>query len=127
MDRPHPPRQARKRFGQNFLHDERIIARIVRAIAPKVGETLVEIGPGLGALTAPLLAVAHVLHEIELDRDVIPHLQTQSADQGELHEHQLDALKFNFAALADGERSLRIVGKHPYTISPPQMYPLLPK
>jgi len=125
MNQPHPPHQARKRFGQNFLHDERIIARIVRAIAPKVGETLVEIGPGLGALTAPLLAVAHVLHVIELDRDVIPHLQTQCADQGELHVHQIDALKFNFAALADGERSLRIVGNLPYNISTPLMFHLL--
>lgn len=125
MNASSPPHQARKRFGQNFLHDAQVIAHIVRAISPKPGETLVEIGPGLGALTAPLLAAAHTLHVIELDRDVIPHLQTHCAGQGELQVHQIDALKFDFAELARGERSLRIVGNLPYNISTPLMFHLL--
>ena len=125
MNASPPPHRARKRFGQNFLHDERIIARIVRAIAPIPDTTLVEIGPGLGALTAPLLAAARSVHVIELDRDVIPHLEAHCAGQGELHVHRLDALKFDFAELARGARSLRIVGNLPYNISTPLMFHLL--
>ena len=117
--------RARKRFGQNFLHDEAVIDRILRAIAPRPGQTLVEIGPGLGALTVPLLETAHTLHVVELDRDVIPHLQQSCAGKGELHVHQLDALKFDFASLAHGEDSLRVVGNLPYNISTPLLFHLL--
>lgn len=120
-----PPHQARKRFGQNFLHDERVIARIVRAVAPRPGEMLVEIGPGLGALTAPLLEAAHTLHVIELDRDVVPHLEGHCAGKGELHVHQIDALKFDFAALAADAHRLRVVGNLPYNISTPLLFHLL--
>lgn len=119
------PYQARKRFGQNFLHDAHIIDRIVRAIAPKPQQTLVEIGPGLGAITEPLLEAAHTLHVIELDRDVIPHLQTQCMGKGELHIHAMDALKFDFSSLAHGERNLRVVGNLPYNISTPLMFHLM--
>lgn len=119
------PHQARKRFGQNFLHDAHVIERIVRAVAPQPGQTLVEIGPGLGAITAPLLEAAHNLHVIELDRDVIPHLQQHCAGRGELRIHQIDALKFDFAALAHGEHTLRVVGNLPYNISTPLMFHLL--
>ena len=125
MDNDDAPHQARKRFGQNFLHDAQVIERIVRVIAPKPAQTVVEIGPGLGALTAPLLAAAHTLHVIELDRDVIPHLERHCAGKGELHIHQMDALKFDFAALAAGAHSLRVVGNLPYNISTPLMFHLL--
>lgn len=119
------PHQARKRFGQNFLHDTRVIERIVRAIAPLPGQRLVEIGPGLGALTGPLLDATHALDVVELDRDVIPHLQKHCAGRGELHVHAVDALKFDFASLAKGERSLRVVGNLPYNITTPLLFHLL--
>ncbi len=125
MNNSGTPHQARKRFGQNFLHDAHVIERIVRAIAPQPEQTLVEIGPGLGAITAPLLEAAHKLHVIELDRDVIPHLQAHCAGRGELHIHQIDALKFDFAELAGGGRTLRVVGNLPYNISTPLMFHLL--
>src|SRR4051812_28115252 len=76
-NRPPMKHQARKRFGQNFLIDEAAIAAIVAAINPLAGETLVEIGPGLGALTRPLLAAAGKLHAIEIDRDLAQVLQQQ--------------------------------------------------
>src|SRR3569832_1464817 len=125
MDIDDAPHQARKRFGQKFLHDAQEIERIVRVIAPKPAQTLVEIGPGLGALTAPLLAAAHTLHVIELDRDVIPHLERHCAGKGDLHIHQMDALKFDFARLAAEAHSLRVVGNLPYNISTPLMFHLL--
>src|SRR3569623_170156 len=125
MDNDDAPHQARKRFGLNFLHDAQVSERSVRVIAPKPAQTLVESGPGLGALTAPLPAAAHTLHVIELDRDVIPHLERHCAGKGDLHIHQMDALKFDFAALAAGAHSLRVVGNLPYNISTPLMFHLL--
>ena len=115
----------RKRFGQNFLHDPGVIRGIVAAIHPKSGERLVEIGPGLGALTAPLLEALGELDVIELDRDLIPHLQHLFADAGELRIHNTDALKFDFCSLvAEGER-LRVAGNLPYNISTPLIFHLL--
>ena len=116
--------RARKRFGQNFLHDARVIDRIVRAIHPKAGEHLIEIGPGLGALTLPLLQAAGRLEVVELDRDLIPKLEQQCAGQGELIIHSADALKFDFCALAAGGR-LRLAGNLPYNISTPLIFHLL--
>ena len=116
--------KARKRFGQNFLHDRHVIDRIVRAIHPKAGERLVEIGPGLGALTQPLLQAAGKLDVVELDRDLIPKLEQLCAGQGELVIHSADALKFDFCALAAGGK-LRLAGNLPYNISTPLIFHLL--
>lgn len=116
--------RARKRFGQNFLHDPQVIDRIVRAIRPHPGESLVEIGPGLGALTAPLLAAAGALHVIELDRDVVPLLERRCAGLGTLTITQADVLTVDFTALAAG-RTLRLVGNLPYNISTPLLFHVL--
>jgi 16S rRNA (adenine1518-N6/adenine1519-N6)-dimethyltransferase len=116
--------RARKRFGQHFLHDPGVIARIVRAIAPKPGERLVEIGPGLGALTVPLLEAAGALTVIELDRDVIPHLREACGNSPALAVIQADALGVDYSALAAGRR-LRLAGNLPYNISTPLLFHLL--
>ena len=116
--------RARKRFGQNFLHDPFVIDRILHAIDPHPGESLVEIGPGLGALTCPLLRAAGRLDAVEIDRDIIPHLRETCGGLGELHIHNLDILKCDFTALAAG-RALRVVGNLPYNISTPLIFHLL--
>jgi 16S rRNA (adenine1518-N6/adenine1519-N6)-dimethyltransferase len=116
--------RARKRFGQNFLHDPGVIQRIIQVIGPQTGDKLVEIGPGQGAITLPLLKACHHLHVIELDRDLIAPLAQQAAGIGELVIHQNDALRFDFSSLADGQR-LRIVGNLPYNISTPLLFHLL--
>ena len=116
--------QARKRFGQNFLTDPGIIERIVRGINPVPGEKLVEIGPGLGALTGPLLRRTGELDVIELDRDIIPKLSHNCGQLGTLRVHQCDVLNFDFGALSK-ERCLRIVGNLPYNISTPIIFHLV--
>jgi 16S rRNA (adenine1518-N6/adenine1519-N6)-dimethyltransferase len=110
--------KARKRFGQNFLVDEQIIADIIRAIRPEPEDNMVEIGPGLGALTRPLLKILNQLHVVEIDRDIITRLKT-GYPQGKLIIHEGDALKFDFAALP---APLRIVGNLPYNISSPLLF-----
>lgn len=117
--------RARKRFGQNFLHDPVIIGRIISAINPQPGDSMVEIGPGLGALTAPLLKNLGKLQVIELDRDVIPHLESACTGLGELVIHQHDALKFDLNSIAPDSGKLRIVGNLPYNISSPLLFHLL--
>jgi 16S rRNA (adenine1518-N6/adenine1519-N6)-dimethyltransferase len=117
--------RARKRFGQNFLHDEAVINRILGAINPQPGQYLVEIGPGLGALTAGLLAAAGRLDVVELDRDLVPKLREHFAGKGELIIHEADALKFDFATLGRPQQKLRIVGNLPYNISTPLLFHLL--
>jgi len=114
----------RKRFGQHFLHDRGVIQRIVHAIAPQPGEHIVEIGPGLGALTVPVLERCGRLDVVELDRDVIPHLTAACAGRGELVIHQADALHFHFAELAPAGKRLRIIGNLPYNISTPLLFHL---
>ncbi len=118
--------QPRKRFGQHFLHDQVVIARIVAAIAPRPGDRLVEIGPGLGAMTCPLLEAAGRLDVVELDRDVIPRLIARCGSRGELQVHQADALRFDFRALRGGDERppLRVVGNLPYNISTPLLFHL---
>ncbi|MFW5825282.1 MAG: 16S rRNA (adenine(1518)-N(6)/adenine(1519)-N(6))-dimethyltransferase RsmA [Marinobacter sp.] len=116
--------QARKRFGQNFLHDPGVIERIVRSIHPKPDDHLVEIGPGLGALTEELLSVNPRLQVVELDRDLIPVLRTKFFNYPELRIHEADALKFDFSELA-ADGPLRIVGNLPYNISTPLIFHLL--
>lgn len=117
--------RARKRFGQNFLHDMGVIDRILRAIRPRAGERLVEIGPGQGALTEGLLDSGASLEVVELDLDLIPILNNRFADRPNFHINQGDALKFDFATLADGPHSLRVVGNLPYNISTPLIFHLL--
>ncbi|WP_018233667.1 16S rRNA (adenine(1518)-N(6)/adenine(1519)-N(6))-dimethyltransferase RsmA [Thioalkalivibrio thiocyanodenitrificans] len=121
MSTHHP----RKRFGQHFLHDTAVIDRMVAAIAPRKGETLVEIGPGLGALTLPLLRRMGRLHVVELDRDVIPRLEALCRDSGELIVHSADALRFDFTSLVPAQGKLRVVGNLPYNISTPLIFHLL--
>lgn len=110
--------KAKKQFGQNFLVDQNIIADIVRAIRPETGDTMVEIGPGLGALTRPLLKQLNHLHVVEIDRDIIARLHTDYP-KDKLTVHEGDALKFDFATLP---APLRIVGNLPYNISSPLLF-----
>jgi 16S rRNA (adenine1518-N6/adenine1519-N6)-dimethyltransferase len=114
----------RKRFGQNFLHDPAVIGRIVAAINPAGSEQLVEIGPGQGAITVPLLQKAGHLAVVELDRDLVGPLRERCTGLGELSIYNADALRFDFCALA-GNGPLRIVGNLPYNISTPLLFHLL--
>jgi 16S rRNA (adenine1518-N6/adenine1519-N6)-dimethyltransferase len=116
--------QPRKRFGQHFLHDPGVIGRIVAAIAPQPQDRMVEIGPGLGALTLPLLARLNELHAVEIDRDAIRHLHEITQNDPRLHIHSADVLKFTFAHIYGGER-LRVVGNLPYNISTPLLFHLI--
>ena len=119
-----PHHKARKRFGQNFLHDQSVIARIVDAINPSAGDNLVEIGPGLGALTYPVLEQAGELDVIELDRDIIPKLNAGAIGKGELRIHSHDALSFDFRSLAPASGELKVYGNLPYNISTPLIFHL---
>jgi len=110
--------KARKRFGQNFLVDEQIIADIIRAIRPEPADNMVEIGPGLGALTRPLLKALDHLHVVEIDRDIIVRLENDYP-KDKLIIHAGDALKFNLNELPF---PLRIVGNLPYNISSPLLF-----
>ncbi len=114
----------RKRLGQHFLHDPGAIRRILHAIQPAAGQRLVEIGPGLGAITGPLLEAVGYLEVVELDRDLIPVLERRCQGLGELHIHQADALRFDFAQLRRGQQ-LRVAGNLPYHISTPLLFHLL--
>ena len=117
--------RARKRFGQNFLHDAGVIDRILRAIRAKEGERLLEIGPGQGALTEGLLGSGAQLDVIELDLDLIPILQAKFGDNPRFTLNQGDALKFDFTRLQAAPHSLRVVGNLPYNISTPLIFHLL--
>ena len=117
--------QARKRFGQNFLSDSHYISRIVDAIAPQSSDHIVEIGPGLGAITEHLVAAAGQLEVVELDRDLIPRLESKFEGCDNFTIHQSDALKFDFTQLQTSEQKLRIVGNLPYNISTPLIFHLL--
>lgn len=116
--------RARKRFGQNFLHDRGVIGRILAAVKATAADSIVEIGPGQGALTCGLLAAAGRLDAIEIDRDLIAPLRTRCGAAGELRIHQADALSFDFASLG-ADRPLRVVGNLPYNISTPLLFHLL--
>jgi len=120
-----PGHRARKRFGQNFLHDAGVIHRIARSVGANARDHLVEIGPGQGALTNEILDGGCQLDAVELDRDLIPLLQQRFADQPNFSLHQGDALNFDFSSLQrDGEK-LRVVGNLPYNISTPLIFHLL--
>jgi 16S rRNA (adenine1518-N6/adenine1519-N6)-dimethyltransferase len=118
--------RARRRFGQHFLHDPAVIARIVAAIALRPGDAAVEIGPGRGALTARLLAAAGQLDAIEIDRDLAAALRERFAAEPRWVLHESDALRMDWRALA-AERGarLRVIGNLPYNISTPLLFRLL--
>ncbi len=126
-DRPRYPsgegsHSPRKRFGQHFLTDDGIIEKIVRVVDPKPGEAVIEIGPGLGAITGPLLERCQALTVIELDRDLAARLRKRPG----LTVVEADVLNVDFTALATAAgRSLRVVGNLPYNISTPILFHLL--
>jgi 16S rRNA (adenine1518-N6/adenine1519-N6)-dimethyltransferase len=116
--------RARKRFGQHFLHDQGVIEAILRAIDPRPGENLLEIGPGQGALTFPLLERCGELIAIELDRDLVPILARQAEKLGKLEIINADMLEFQLSSIAVG-KTFRVVGNLPYNISTPLLFHLL--
>lgn len=118
---PHP----RKRFGQNFLQDQGVIDRIIAAISPSPGESLVEIGPGRGAITRALLRAVGQLDAVELDRDLIEPLARTCAPLGQLTIHKADALTFDLCQLVVSGEKLRLTGNLPYNISTPLLFRFL--
>jgi 16S rRNA (adenine1518-N6/adenine1519-N6)-dimethyltransferase len=116
--------QARKRFGQHFLSDLSVVDEIVRAIAPQAGDLMVEIGPGLSALTQPLLQHLDHLTAVELDRDLAARLR-QTWPDGRLTIIEADALEVDFGALGTPQGALRVVGNLPYNISTPLLFHLM--
>lgn len=126
-DKVHLGHHARKRFGQNFLHDQYTIDSIVSAIAPRQNDVMVEIGPGLGALTEPVCDQIDKLHVVELDRDSAARLREHPRLKDKLIVHEADAMKFNFDELAQPGRPLRVFGNLPYNISTPLIFHLLEK
>jgi len=112
----------RKRFGQHFLTDPGVVDAIISAIAPSHDDVIVEIGPGLGAITRLLAARAGALHAIELDRDLAARLVREFATNSSVTVHEADALNFDYAGLGP---SLRIVGNLPYNVSTPLLFQLL--
>ncbi len=117
---------ARKRFGQNFLHDANIIERIIASIGATTEQHIIEIGPGKGALTEHLAAAAGKLDVIELDRDLIPILEQRFGIVEHFKIHNADALQFDFSTLLEsGTEKLRLVGNLPYNISTPLIFHLL--
>lgn len=121
MKNTHIPR---KRFGQNFLHDQGIINKIISAIAPDEQDNMVEIGPGQGAMTRPLLDTLPHMHAVELDRDLIALLEREFFNK--LTIHNTDVLKFDFRQLVTADKpQLRVVGNLPYNISTPLLFHLL--
>lgn len=135
----HPQHFAKKRFGQNFLVDTSVIHNIVDSINPQEQDLMIEIGPGLGAMTKPLLSRLDKLNVIELDRDIIPKLINScifadTANKDKLIVNEIDVLKFNFEEFykdntsnenTDQKRKLRVVGNLPYNISTPVLFHLL--
>lgn len=119
MNREHQPR---KRFGQHFLVDPATIAEIVAAIQPRESETIVEVGPGQGAISGPLAKRAGNFHAIELDRDLAAELRKQFSSQANVTIHEGDVLEFDFATLG---HELRVVGNLPYNISTPLLFRLV--
>jgi len=116
--------KARKRFGQNFLHDQQVINRIIACIAPRTSDLLVEIGPGQAALTRPLLESGAELHLIEIDRDLVSRLKNQFSDASNITIHSCDALRANLPDLTNN-RPFRLIGNLPYNISTPLIFHVL--
>lgn len=120
----HHGHKAKKRFGQNFLTDEGIIERIVRAIAPKEGDNIVEIGPGLGAITEPVAELTDLLNVVELDMELAERLQTHPFIGKKLNIFQGDALNFDFGQIQRDDKKLKVFGNLPYNISTPLLFHL---
>ena len=121
-----PEHQHRKRFGQHFLHDQNIIEKILTHLAPQSDDTLVEIGPGQGALTLPLLEQGFAITAIEMDRDLVEWWRSKQGLMDQLVLHQADALKFDFCQLQINKNNkLRVLGNLPYNISTPLLFHLL--
>ncbi len=114
--------KTKKRFGQHFLHDQGVIKKLIYEINPQTNDNIVEIGPGLGALTFPLLEALSTLHVVEIDRDVIARLKLKNLASLQIHEQ--DALAFEFEQLAK-DAVFRVVGNLPYNISTPLIFHLL--
>ncbi|WP_373989311.1 16S rRNA (adenine(1518)-N(6)/adenine(1519)-N(6))-dimethyltransferase RsmA [Duganella sp. BuS-21] len=115
---------ARKRFGQNFLHDQHVLGSITAAIDPQDGDAMVEIGPGLAAMTDQLLRSLKHMHVVELDRDLVTRLE-KAYPRNKLTVHSGDALKFDFSTIpVPAGQKLRIVGNLPYNISSPLLFHL---
>ena len=130
MSNKHLGHTARKRFGQNFLHDDYIIDKIVSAIAPKQHDNMVEIGPGLGALTEPVAELVDYFTVIELDRDLAARLRSHPVIRHKLNVVEQDALKFDFSSVehlckaSNVDKKIRVFGNLPYNISTPLMFHL---
>jgi 16S rRNA (adenine1518-N6/adenine1519-N6)-dimethyltransferase len=124
MSNKHLGHTARKRFGQNFLHDDYIIDKIVSAIGPKKDDNIVEIGPGLGALTEPVAELVDHFTVIELDRDLAARLRSHPFIRDKLTVVEQDALKFDFSQLHLTDKKIRVFGNLPYNISTPLMFHL---
>lgn len=114
--------RARKRFGQNFLQDESVVTRMIAAMKPQADDCVVEVGPGLAALTLPLLENLDTLTVVEIDRDLISRLQARELENLVIHEG--DVLDLDWQSMAAGER-LRVVGNLPYNIGTPLLLELL--
>ena len=112
----------RKRFSQNFLQDHAMIERIAQVISPQMGQRLLEIGPGFGALTVKILPKVGTLDAVELDRDIAPKLTATCESLGKLTLHLTDILKFDFSILNAPTHTLRIFGNLPYQISTPLLF-----
>ncbi|MFT7234658.1 MAG: 16S rRNA (adenine1518-N6/adenine1519-N6)-dimethyltransferase [Methylophagaceae bacterium] len=117
--------RARKRFSQNFLQDEMVIADIVGAIDPAADQHLVEIGPGHGAITQHLVSACRRLDVVEIDRDLIPLLVQKLGHNKQLHVHEADALTFDYTDLVVTDEPLRVIGNLPYNITTPLLFQLL--
>lgn len=124
MSKQHLGHTARKRFGQNFLHDAYIIDQIVSVIDPQNGQNLVEIGPGLAALTEPVCERVNNLTVVELDRDLAGRLRSHPFIASKLNIVEADALQFDFSELIQDGKPLRVFGNLPYNISTPLMFHL---
>ena len=117
--------RARKRFGQHFLNDPYVVHKIIDAISPRNGEAMVEIGPGLGAMTCLLLEKLGRLDVVEIDSELISPLKTACRKSGELIVHNENALRYDFSRIAPAQGKLRVVGNLPYNISTPLIFHLL--
>jgi 16S rRNA (adenine1518-N6/adenine1519-N6)-dimethyltransferase len=119
-----PDWRPRKRFGQHFLRDAFVVQRLLEAFDPQPQDQVVEIGPGRGVLTRPLLAKLNRLHAVELDRDLAAYLRAEF-NHNNLILHEADALTFDYCRLTESDSRLRVIGNLPYNISTPLLFHLI--
>lgn len=119
------PKILRKRFGQHLLTDKTSISTIVQIINPLPKDNICEIGPGLGAITLPILKLTNKMHVVEIDRDLAKELKVNCKDVGNLILHNIDILKFNLNDIANPNQPVRLIGNLPYNISTPLLFHLL--